>query len=39
MAGPGDPASLAPAVLLGALAAWILVPLALAVAVFHRRSV
>jgi Cu-processing system permease protein len=39
MAGPGDPASLAPVILLGALAAWILVPLALAVAVFHRRSV
>jgi Cu-processing system permease protein len=39
MAGPGDPASLAPMVLLGALAAWIIVPLALAVAVFHRRSV
>jgi Cu-processing system permease protein len=39
MAGAGDPAGTAPAVLLTALAAWILVPLVLAVAVFHRRAV
>ena len=39
MAGAGDPAGTAPAVLLTALAAWILVPLGLAVAVFHRRAV
>lgn len=39
MAGAGDPAGTAPAVLLTALAAWILVPLVLAVAVFQRRAV
>jgi Cu-processing system permease protein len=39
MAGPGDPSSLAPAVLLAALAAWIVAPLLLAIAVFQRRSI
>lgn len=39
MAGLGDPSGLAPATLLAALAAWILVPLLLAVAVFQRRSI
>lgn len=39
MAGPGDPAGLAPAILLACLAAWIAAPLVLAVAVFHRRSI
>jgi Cu-processing system permease protein len=39
MAGPGDPSGMTSAVLLGSLAAWILVPLILAVAVFHRRAV
>ena len=39
MAGAGDPAGTAPAILLTALATWILVPLVLAVAVFHRRAV
>lgn len=39
MAGPGDPATLAPAALLAALAAWIVLPLILAVAAFHRRSI
>jgi Cu-processing system permease protein len=39
MAGAGDPAGTAPAILLTALAAWILVPLVLAVAVFHRRAI
>jgi Cu-processing system permease protein len=39
MAGPGDPSSLAPAVLLAALAAWIVAPLLLAIAGFQRRSI
>jgi Cu-processing system permease protein len=39
MAGAGDPAAAAPAILLTTLAAWILVPLVVAVAVFHRRAV
>jgi Cu-processing system permease protein len=39
MAGPGDPSSLAPALLLSALAAWIVAPLLLAIAVFQRRSI
>lgn len=39
MAGAGDPAGTAPAMLLAALAAWIVFPLMLAVAVFHRRAV
>jgi Cu-processing system permease protein len=39
MAGPGDPSGMTSAILLGSLAAWILVPLILAVAVFHRRAV
>jgi Cu-processing system permease protein len=39
MAGPGDPSGMTSAILLGSLAAWILVPLLLAVAVFHRRAV
>ncbi len=38
MAGPGDPAAMPPATLLAVLAAWVLVPLALAVAAFRRRS-
>ena len=38
MAGPGDPAAVPPATLLAVLAAWVLVPLALAVAAFRRRS-
>jgi Cu-processing system permease protein len=38
MAGPGDPAALPAPVLLGVLAAWIAVPLALAVAAFRRRA-
>jgi Cu-processing system permease protein len=38
MAGPGE-SGLAPAVLLAALAAWVVVPLALAVTVFSRRQV
>ncbi|WP_298233838.1 ABC transporter permease subunit [uncultured Azohydromonas sp.] len=37
MAGPGDPAALPAPVFLAVLAAWVLVPLALAVAVFRRR--
>jgi Cu-processing system permease protein len=39
MAGPGDPAGLGPATLLAALAAWILLPLTLAVAAFQRRPI
>lgn len=39
MAGPGDAATMAPAILLTALAAWILVPLIIAIAAFHRRSI
>jgi Cu-processing system permease protein len=39
MAGPGDPSGMTSTILLGSLAAWILVPLILAVAVFHRRAV
>lgn len=39
MAGPGDPATMAPAALLAALVAWIVVPLGLAIAAFHRRSI
>jgi Cu-processing system permease protein len=37
MAGPGDPAALPAPVFLAVLAAWVLVPLALAIAVFRRR--
>lgn len=37
MAGPGDPAALAPSVFIAALVAWIAVPLALAIAAFRRR--
>ncbi|MDZ5455238.1 ABC transporter permease subunit [Azohydromonas lata] len=37
MAGPGDPAALPATVFLAVLAAWILVPLVLAIAVFRRR--
>lgn len=39
MAGPGDAAALPLPVFLGALAAWVLVPLALAVIAFRRRPV
>jgi Cu-processing system permease protein len=39
MAGPGDATGAAPTTLIAALAAWIAVPLTLAVAVFHRRPV
>ncbi len=39
MAGPGDPAGFGAATLLLALAAWVVVPLALAVAAFQRRSI
>lgn len=38
MAGLGDPTALAPAVLLAVLGAWVVVPLALAVAAFGRRA-
>lgn len=38
MAGPGETSRLAPALLLGALAAWVAVPLGLAVAIFARRQ-
>jgi Cu-processing system permease protein len=38
MAGPGDPAALPAPLFLAVLAAWIAVPLALAVAAFHRRA-
>jgi len=38
MAGPGDPAALPPAAYVGVLALWIVVPLAAAVAAFHRRA-
>lgn len=38
MAGPGDPGALAPAVYLAALLGWVVVPLALAIAAFRRRS-
>lgn len=38
MAGPGDPQAVAPWVYLSALAAWIVVPLAAAVAVFRKRA-
>jgi len=39
MAGPGDASRLPIAALLGALVAWLVVPAAVAVAVFRRRSV
>lgn len=39
MAGPGDPAGLGPMALLAALAAWILLPLVLAIAAFQRRPI
>jgi Cu-processing system permease protein len=39
MAGPGDPSGFQPATLLAALAAWIVLPMILAVAAFRRRSV
>jgi Cu-processing system permease protein len=38
MAGPGDPAALAPAVYIGVLAAWIALPFALAIAAFRGRA-
>lgn len=38
MAGPGDPQAVAPWIHLSVLAAWIVVPLAAAVAVFRRRA-
>lgn len=38
MAGPGDPAALPAGVFLAVLAAWIVLPLALAVAAFRRRA-
>ncbi|HSN33065.1 MAG TPA: ABC transporter permease subunit [Ideonella sp.] len=38
MAGPGDPAALPAPVFLAVLAAWIVVPLALAVAAFRKRA-
>jgi len=39
MAGPGDPAALPPPLYLAVLGAWIVVPLALAIVAFGRRSV
>lgn len=38
MAGPGEASGLAPALLLGALGAWVAVPLGLAIAIFARRQ-
>jgi Cu-processing system permease protein len=38
LAGPGDPAALPAAVYIGVLAAWIVVPFALAIAAFGRRA-
>jgi Cu-processing system permease protein len=37
MAGPGDPGALPPGVFLAVLAAWIVLPLALAIVAFRRR--
>jgi Cu-processing system permease protein len=37
MAGPGDPAALPPAAFIAVLAAWIVVPMALAMVAFRRR--
>jgi len=37
MAGPGDPAAVAPGVFVAVLAAWIVVPTALAIVAFRRR--
>lgn len=39
MAGPGDATAMPPALLLAALVAWVLVPLAAAIVAFRRRSV
>jgi len=39
MAGPGEAGRLAPALLIGALAAWVAAPLALATAIFARRQI
>ena len=38
MAGPGDPQAVAPWIYIAVLAAWIVVPLAAAIAVFRRRA-
>jgi Cu-processing system permease protein len=38
MAGPGDPAAVAPAIYIGVLVAWIALPFALAIAAFHGRN-
>jgi Cu-processing system permease protein len=39
MAGPGEAGRLAPALLIGALAAWVAAPLALATVIFARREI
>ena len=39
MAGPGEPAAMAPALYVAVLAAWIAAPFALAIAAFRRRAI